>query len=161
MPIASNSPLRTAAIAATLLAATALCGCEAREMGTTFADKQANAVDNTWVAAVKTCWPDVAHQGYSLPGMKRYLADPLHFRAAFSTYSGLTDAQLLIIVTKPIQDAPPPDTSVLDHAQTPIFTRDQAIAGTSPHGLATPNSNGAAPPDALCALQTGTPVGFR
>ncbi len=156
MPISSNPLLRLTATAA-LLAATGLCGCEAREMGTTFADKQANAVDNTWVAAVKTCWPDVAHQGYSLPGMKRYLADPLHFRAAFSTYSALTDAQLLIIVTKPIQDAPPPDTSVLDHAQTPILTRDQAISGARP----TSNSNGATPPDALCAIQTGTPVGFR
>jgi len=159
LPISSNPSLRTAAIAAALLAATALCVCEAREMGTTFADKQANAVDNTWVAAVKTCWPDVAHQGYSLAGMKRYLADPLHFRAAFSTYSALTDAQLLIIVTKPIQDAPPPDTSVLAQAHTPVFTRDQAIAGTSPQAAS--NSNGATPPDALCALQTGTPVGFR
>jgi hypothetical protein len=158
--ISSNPFARTAAIAA-LLAVTGLCGCEAREMGTNFADKQANAVDNTWVSAVKTCWPDVAHQGYSLAGMKRYLADPLHFRAAFSTYSALTDAQLLIIVTKPIQDAPPPDTSVLDHARTPVFTRDQAIAGTSPQAAATPNSNSAVPPDALCALQTGTPVGFR
>jgi len=85
-------------------------------MGVNFADQQAKSVDTTWVTAIKTCWPDVGHQGYSLEGMKRYLADPLHFRAAFSTYAALNDAELRTVVTKPVMSAPPPDSSLLSHS---------------------------------------------
>ena len=130
-------------------------------MGVNFADQQAKSVDNSWVTAVNTCWPDVAHQGYSLEGMKRYLADPLHFRAAFSTYAALDDAALRGLVTKPVMSAPAPDSSLLSHSQTAVFTRSQAISGVNQQNAAATDTNTAAPPNALCAIHSGTPVGFR
>ena len=148
-------------VTAAALAATALCGCEARQMGVNFADQQAKSVDNTWVTAVKTCWPDVDHQGYSLEGLKRYLADPLHFRAAFSTYAALNDAELRTLVTRPVMAAPPPDSSLLSHSQTAVFTRSQAISGVDQQNASATDNTTAAPPDALCAIHPGTPVGFR
>jgi len=138
-----------------------LSGCEAREMGVNFADQQAKSVDTTWVTAIKTCWPDVGHQGYSLEGMKRYLADPLHFRAAFSTYAALNDAELRTVVTKPVMSAPPPDSSLLSHSQTAVFTRSQAISGVDQQNASATDNTTAAPTDALCAIHSGTPVGFR
>ncbi len=49
-----------------LAAAFLIAGCKARQMGVDFADKQAANVDNTWLIAVNSCWPDLAHQGYSV-----------------------------------------------------------------------------------------------
>ena len=148
-------------LTAAAFAATALCGCEAREMGVNFADQQAKSVDNSWVTAINTCWPDVAHQGYSLEGMKRYLADPLHFRAAFSTYAALNDSELRTVVTRPVMAAPPPDSSLLSHSQTAVFTRSQAISGVNQQNASATDNTTAAPTDALCAIHSGTPVGFR
>ena len=155
----SNTSFRFATAA--IFAAATLCGCEAREMGVNFADAQANSVDNTRLTAAKTCWPDLGHQGYSTGGLKRYLVDPLHFRAAFSGYSSLSDSELRSLITKPVQSAPPPDTSMLAHSSTPVFTRAQALAGTDPRDAIASNTNGATPPGAFCAAQPGTPVGFR
>ena len=152
-----NSTLRFAAAA---IAATSLCGCEARQLGVNFADKQAGSVDKTWVAAVKTCWPVLSH-GYSTEMLKQYLADPLHFRAAFSTYSALSDSELRSIVIKPVLSAPEPDSSILTHSQTAIFTRHQAIAGVDQETVTASNTDAAAPADALCAVHPGTPVGFK
>jgi hypothetical protein len=153
----SNSTLRFAAAA---VAAASLCGCEARQLGVNFADKQAVSVDKTWVSAVKTCWPVLSH-GYSTEMLKQYLADPLHLRAAFSTYSALSDSELRSIVTKPVLSAPEPDAGILSHSQTAVFTRYEAVAGVDQETVTAANTDDAAPPDALCAVHPGTPVGFK
>ena len=139
----------------------ALAGCKAREMGIQFADKQAAKVDNSWLIAANSCWPDLTHSGYSLLDVKRYLADPLHFRATFATYGSLDNKQLIDVVTGPVTAAPAPDTSVLDHSQSPVLTRQQAVSRKDLNGTLPANNNGVAPADALCAIQPGTPVGFR
>ena len=138
-----------------------LSGCKAREMGIQFADKQAANVDNSWLIAANSCWPDLTHSGYSLLDVKRYLADPLHFRATFAAYSSLPNEQLVRIVTQPVISAPAPDTSVLDHSQNPVLTRAQAVSRSDLHGTLPSGNNGVAPADALCAITPGTPVGFR
>jgi len=130
-------------------------GCKARELGANYADTQAVTVDDTWVTAVDSCWPAVAHQGYSTEGVKHYLADPLHFRAAFAAYAGLSDGKLRSTVAAPVSSAPPADTSVLAHTQMPILTRTQAITG------ATNSASYQPAPDSFCSIQPGLPVGFR
>ena len=143
------------AAALTLVLAVACVGCKARELGANYADTQAATVDNTWVTAVESCWPAVAHQGYSTDTVKHYLADPLHFRAAFTAYASLGDNMLLTMVAAPVNNAPPTDTSVLAHSVMPILTRAQAITGKT-------NSAGReVGPDSFSAIQPGLPVGFR
>jgi len=139
---------------ATLLLLTPL-GCKARELGANYAETQSATVDDTWVTTVESCWPAVAHQGYSTEAVKHYLADPLHFRAAFAVYAGLSDSMLRAIVTAPVSRAPAADTSVLMHSETSVLTRVQAITGNT-------NSAGREPgPDSFCSIQPGLPVGFR
>jgi len=144
-----------------LAGAAMLTGCEAREMGVTFADSQAKLVDNSWVTATQTCWLGIPSQHYTVASMKRYLADPIHFRAAFSTYAALDDNELRALVAKPVKDAPPPDTTMLAHSSMPVFTRAQALSGTNARDAVASNTDGATPPDAFCAAQPGTPVGFK
>ena len=139
-----------------------LTGCEARELGVNVADSQAKQVDESWVKATTTCWTGIPSQHYTDASMKRYLADPIHFRAAFATYSALDDNELRAMVSKPVSAAPPPDTTMLAHSSTPVFTKAQALAGTDPHSDAVvSNTNGSTPADAFCAAQPGTPVGFK
>jgi len=135
-------------------------GCEARQLGVAFSDKQAANVDNTWVDAAKACWPALQH-GYDVESMKRYLADPMHFRAAFSTYSSLSDSDLRAIVLKPVTTAPAPDSSMLSRSQTAVITRYQAISGFDSSTATANTTDSSAPPDALCAVHPGTPVGFK
>ena len=130
-------------------------------MGIQFADQQARNVDHTWLIAANSCWPDLTHSGYSLLDVKRYLADPLHFRATFATYASLDNNTLISVVTEPVMSAPAPDTSVLDHSQGPVLTREQAVSRSNLQGSLPADHNGIAPSDALCAIQPGTPVGFR
>jgi len=139
---------------ATLLLFTPL-GCKARELGANYADTQAATVDDTWVTAVETCWPAVAHQGYSTEGVKHYLADPLHFRGAFAVYAPLSDGMLRSIVAAPVSDAPGADISVLARSEAPILTRTQAATGVTNTASREPG------PDSLCSIQPGLPVGFR
>lgn len=146
---------------ASFATAMVISGCKAREMGVNFADKQASSVDEGWLTAANSCWPDLAHAGYSTADIKRYLEDPLHFRATFTAYSPLSDATLIKIVTQPVMDAPQPDTSVLDHSPNPVITRSQALAGGNARGSLTSDNSGLAPADTLCAIQPGTPVGFK
>ncbi|MDE1161765.1 MAG: hypothetical protein PW792_07435 [Acidobacteriaceae bacterium] len=158
----TNFPLKaTALTAAILAAASVVSGCKAREMGITFSNTQATSVDDSWLLAAYACWPDMAHVGYSKADIKRYLSDPLHFRAAFAAYSPLSDASLIKIVAQPVLDAPVPDTSVLEHSLNPVITRRQALAGGSIRGTLTSDNNSLAPADTLCAIQAGTPVGFK
>jgi len=144
-----------AALALTVLLAFACAGCKARELGSSYADTQSETVDNSWVTAVDTCWPSVAHQSYSTEAIKHYLADPLHFRAAFAVYAPLSDSMLRTIVAAPVGSAPAPDTSVLRNSQSAVLTRAQALSG------ARNSPNGTPGPDSLCSIQPGLPVGFR
>jgi hypothetical protein len=153
--------IRTSALPALAAAALLLCsGCEARQLGVAFSDKQAQNVDVTWVSAVKTCWPALEH-GYDMESLKRYLADPMHFRAAFGTYSSLSDSDIRSVVLRPVTAAPAPDSSMLDRSQTAVITRYQAISGFDSSTATANTTDGAAPPDALCAVHPGTPIGFR
>jgi hypothetical protein len=130
-------------------------------MGTQFSGRQAASVDSSWLIAAGSCWPDLGHQGYTVADIKRYLADPLHFRATFATYASLSDAQLLQIIPKPVDQAPAPDPSVLNQTTSPILTRTDAVSRKNLRGTLASDNNGVAPPDALCAIQPGIPVGFR
>jgi hypothetical protein len=144
----------TATVLATAIVL-ACFGCKARELGANYAETQSETVDNSWVTAVDTCWPAVAHQSYSTEAIKHYLADPLHFRAAFAVYATLTDGMLRAVVAAPVGSAPAPDTSVLKNSVSPVLTRAQALAGVKDA------SNGTPGPDSLCSIQPGLPVGFR
>jgi len=144
----------TVSMVAALLLITPL-GCKARELGSNYADEQSATVDNTWVTVVDACWPAVAHQNYSIEAVKHYLADPLHFRAAFAVYAPLTDEQLRALIAAPVSSAPYPDTSVLRQSETPILTRVQALAGNTDSTTRIPSA------DSLCSIQPGLPVGFR
>ncbi|MEO6922373.1 MAG: hypothetical protein ABI142_00980 [Bryocella sp.] len=155
----------TATTIRTLLALAAVSvmscvGCEAKQIGVAFSDKQAEKVDNTWVTAARSCWPALAH-GYDSASLKRYIADPMHFRAAFGTYSTLSDEQLRGIVLRPVTVAPTPDASILTSSQTPVMTRYQAVSGFDSANATANTTDSAAPPDALCAIHPGVPVGFR
>ena len=152
----SNSTLLATAA---LLAAAALSGCKARQLGVAFDDNQAKSVDKSWIAAARACWPNMNDDTFDNAQMQRFLADPGHVRAAFSTFSYLSDSDLRVFVTKPIQQAPAPDSSMLSHASTPVLTRAQAVAGVNAQNAST--TDGAAPPDALCSIHNGNPVGFR
>jgi hypothetical protein len=150
----SRTTSNSARIAITLLLITPL-GCKARELGATYADTQSMTVDDSWANAVESCWPALAQQGYSQEAVKHYLADPLHFRAAFAVYAQFSDASLRSMVTAPVSSAPAPDTSVLQKANSPLLTRTQAAAGV------TSSSNRVPSLDSLCSIQPGLPVGFR
>jgi len=153
----SNLPLdmSRSATALTMLIALACVGCKARELGANYSDTQSETVDNTWVTAVESCWPAVAHQGYSTEGVKHYLADPLHFRAAFTVYAPLSDETLRSTVAAPVTNAPMPDISVLMHTRSPILSRAQAATGSVANPATVPGA------DSLCTIQPGLPVGFR
>lgn len=154
----SNS--RRTALAA-LAMALCLSGCKARELGSSFSDKQAASVDGSWLVVAGTCWPDMLHSGYSLAGIKSYLADPLHFRATFPTYAAFTDSALRDIITKPVQSAPQGDTDLFSHTSNRVLTRQQAIDGKASEAVLPADNNNVAPADSFCALQKGLPVGFR
>ena len=136
-----------------------LSGCKAREMGVAFSSTQSKHVDDSWLVAVKACWPMLSHSGLSDEAIKGNLADPLHFRNAFGVYASLTDAQILQVVSQSIHTAPEPDSSVLRGAATPYLSRSQAAAGASLDPQA--SSNGEPPADTLCAVHPGTPIGFK
>jgi hypothetical protein len=161
MMTAMHNPVRTTLALAGVAAMCSLGGCKAREMAVDFADKQAASVDNSWLIAANHCWPDLKHQGFNIDDVKHYLVDPLHFRATFAGYSPLSDSELRAIVTKPVNAAPAPDTSVFDHSTKAVLTRNDALSGMNPQGTLVSQGNGLAPADTLCAIQPGVPVGFR
>ena len=144
-----------------LVAASVLTGCKAHDMGVPTSKNTADFVDASWVTATQSCWPELQHDGYSLAGIKHNLADPLRFRSTFPSYAAQDEKNLRALVTKPLLDAPSPDGTVLLNARTPVLTRGQAAAGQHPDPALVTSPNGTAPPDALCAVHAGTPVGFR
>ncbi|MFC6644351.1 hypothetical protein ACFQBQ_01830 [Granulicella cerasi] len=136
-------------------------GCKAREMGVKYADKRAAHVDTTWLLAANACWPDLAHAGYTLGDVKSYLSDPLHFRATFAAYASLSNDELITVAETPVMKAPLPDSGIFNQSQNPVLTRQQALQGNNARGTLVSDTNGIAPQDSLCAIQAGTPVGFR
>ena len=119
---------------------------------------QPASVDNSWINAAVSCWPQLTANGYTHDNIARNLIH--HLGAAFPTYSALSrnggDADLSMPVTTVLA----PDVSQLQHSQTPVLTRGQAVAGTPPQGAIVQTTNGNAPPDALCSIQQGIPQGF-
>ena len=80
--------------------------------------------------------------------------------SAFPVYGAQTDDALDVDLAKPLQTAPAPDVSRLTHSQTPVFNRGQAVNGTNPRDAVVQSTNGIAPPDGVCSLQSGIPQGF-
>jgi len=151
--------LQLAMMCSGFAAVTMLSGCKAREMGVVFSPTQARHVDDSWLTAAKACWPELSHSGLSNEAIRKNLADPLHFRSAFSVYASMSDAQILQMVSTSINTAPEADASVLRGAATPYLTRLQAAAGAAVDPQA--SSNGEPPVDTLCAVHPGTPIGFK
>lgn len=119
---------------------------------------QPSSVDNSWVNAARSCWPELAKNGYSTHDISGNLIH--HLGSAFPTYGALSSSTGDADLSMPITTVLSPDASKLEHSQTPILTRGQAVAGTPPAGALVANTNGNAPPDALCSIQSGIPQGF-
>ena len=155
--------LRSRAPVKALLSAfvlTALAGCSSKHTGVGAVGTDGKNVDPSWITATESCWPDLAKQGYHRDDTARALATAIHFRNAFPVYAAQNDSAIDLLLAKPVQTAPPPDVSKLTHSQTPVLSRGQAANGTGPQGAGVQSTNGIAPPDALCAIQPGTPSGF-
>ncbi len=120
----------------------------------------AASVDNSWVNAAKSCWPDLAKGGYGVQQIQQYLIEPGHLRATFPSYGGLSDPTLKADLSLPLTTILPPDTTKLVNSSAPVLTTGQAVAGTPPGGAIVQSTHGSAPPDALCAIQSGLPQGF-
>ena len=140
-----------------LLAAFALTGCHSPKPAPFGPDQ----IDNSWIIATESCWPSLARNGYNVDKIRQNLADPANFRSTFPTYSAQTNSGIQPLLTRSVGAAPAPDISKLAHSSTPILNRGQAAEGTSAQNAAVSSTNGIAPPDALCAVQPGTPAGFR
>ncbi len=152
--------MRLCAAGLLLVACAALSGCEPREMGIGYASTRASKVDPSWAVAAQSCWPALIHSVYSISHLQTILADPLHFRAAFGVYGPFTDAEVESIAAHPVSSAPFPDHEMLLRATTPVLTLSQAESPGSPSPSQSAQ-NVALPQDALCAVQPGTPVGFK
>lgn len=146
---------------ACLLALTLLgAGCSSKHKGAGTIGNGGKNVDPSWATAVQSCWPDLSRQGYSTDDIKRNLADPTHFRAAFPVYAAQNDDALDVLLAKPLQTAPRPDISKLTHVASPVLNRGEAANGAGPKDAVVQSTNGIAPPDGLCAIQQGIPQGF-
>ena len=119
------------------------------------------SVDNSWVNAAKSCWPDLAKNNYSQQQIGGYLTSPANVRSTFPSYTGLSDATIKADITVPLATILPPDTTKLVNSSSPVLTTGQAVAGTPPGGAIVQSTQGSAPPDALCAVQSGLPQGFN
>ena len=149
------------ATALLLLGCIAATGCHKNHRGAGTDDSHGNFVDNSWVSAAQSCWPNLTRNGYNTDRIKRNLAHPANFRNAFPAYAAQTDANLRALVVKPIETAPPPDITRLAHSSTPVLTQNQAAAGTSPTNAVIASTDGTAPPNAFCSVQDELPAGFR
>ena len=156
--MAHSHKTRTAAALQSVSLILLVSGCKAREMGVQFADTQAVKVDDTWISAARSCWPELARNNYTRGILSHELADPLHFRATFAAYAALGDKDIEAIVAAPINTAPAPDSGSLRGAGGGLLTRNQAVSfdGNPPGNLA----SNRIPSDALCAIHPGVPVGF-
>ena len=137
-----------------------LVGCHAKQTaaGSMASPDQAASVDNSWINAARSCWPDLTKNGYSSQDIGANLMH--HLGVAFPSYHALNGAGGDADLSMPITTVLPPDGSQLEHSPTPVLTRGQAVAGTSPQGAVVQSTNGNAPPDALCSIRSGLPQGF-
>ena len=119
------------------------------------------AVDNSWVSAAQSCWPDLTKNGHTAQQVQQYLSSPANVRSAFPSYTGLSDATIKADITVPLATILPPATTKLVNSAKPVLTAGQAAAGTAPGAAAAQSTHGSAPPDALCAVQSGLPQGFQ
>ena len=149
-------PLALAALALLGLAA----GCSSKHKGAGTVGSNGRGVDASWTTATRSCWPDLAKNGYGADDVASNLASPTRFRNAFPVYAAQNDDAISLILAKPLQAAPPPDVTRLTHSATPVLSRGQAADGTGPRDAVVQNTNGTAPPDAFCSIQPGTPQGF-
>ena len=147
-------PTRASLVVATsVLASTVGCGPKNHVGG------DANFVDSSWITAAHSCWPGL--RGTNNADIQKHLTDHTDFGKLFPSYSGLSADTLTVSLKMPLQTAPSPDNATLANSDLPVLTRGQAALGT-PAALAVAQStHGSAPPDAFCAIQTGTPVGFN
>lgn len=138
-----------------------LAGCHQQKQtadGSMVSPSKPAAVDNSWLNAARSCWPDLARNGYSSQQIRVGLVH--HLGAAFPAYAALGTKIGEADLSMPITTVLAPNSSLLKHSQMPILTRGQAVAGTPAQGALVASTNGNAPPDALCAIQSGIPQGF-
>ena len=121
---------------------------------------KSGAVHETWITAVQSCWPAIAKSGRSNPDLEHYLVDPAHFRLVFPSYADLTDAQIKTGLAASIVRSPKANIKTLAHSATPVLTRIQAASGATAEDAVVSSTDGFAPSDSLCSIQTGTPAGF-
>ena len=82
-------------------------------------------------------------------------------RSKFPSYTGLSDETIKSDITVPLATILPPDTTKLTNSSQPVLTTGQAVAGTPAQSAAAQSTHGSAPPDVLCAVQSGLPEGFN
>ena len=143
------------------LALLTLAGCHHQKStadGSMAGPGQPASVDNSWINAAKSCWPELAKNGYNNDSISRNLLH--HIGAAFPTYSALNRNGADADLSMPIDSVLAPDVSKLANSSTPVLTRGQAVAGVGPGGAIVQSTHGNAPPDALCSIQPGVPQGF-
>lgn len=146
-----------------LAAASTLAGCHHHPQtgpGSMDSPGQADSVDNSWVNAARSCWPQLAKNNTSPQDLQRYLIDPAHLRATFPAYGALTDANVRSLLTMPLTTIFPPDPTKLANSPTPVLTRGQAVNGVPVGEAVAQSTHGNVPPDALCSIQQGAPEGF-
>lgn len=147
----------------TSLLGASLClvlGCSHKHTGAPVVSSSGRLIDQSWITATQSCWPDLAKQGYTAQDIRRNLANLDDFHNAYPVYAAQNHRDLDDILGKPLQTGPDPDISKLAHSQYPVLTRGQAAAGTVPQMAVVQSTNGIAPPDAFCAIQPGVPQGF-
>ncbi len=141
----------------------ALCfasGCSSKHTGAPVVTSSGRLLDQSWLTATQSCWPELAKEGYTADDLRHNLAILDRFRIAFPVYAAQTQADLDDLLGKPLQTGPDPDITKLAHSQSPVLTRGQAAAGTVPQMAVVQSTNGIAPPDAFCSIQPGVPQGF-
>ena len=119
---------------------------------------QPASVDNSWINAAKSCWPQLAQKNQT--DIEDYLVGAGHLGATFPSYSALNGNGTSADLSMPIATVLAPDVTRLENSSTPVLTRGQAVAGTPPQEAIVQSTHGNAPPDALCSVQTGLPAGF-
>ncbi len=138
----------------------AIIGCSHKHPGAPTITSNGRLIDQSWITATQSCYPDLTKQGYTTADIQHNLANTTDLHNAFPVYAAQTHKDLDDILGKPLQTGPDPDTAQLAHSQTPVLTRGQAAAGTVPGMAVVQNTNGSAPPDAFCSIQPGIPQGF-
>lgn len=137
-----------------------LAGCSSKHIGAPVVSSSGRLIDPSWITATNACWPDLAKQGYTAEDIRRNLANTTDLHNAFPVYAAQTHSDLDNILGKPLQAGPDPDITRLAHSPTPVLTRGQAANGTGPQMAVVQHTNGSAPPDSFCSIQSGIPQGF-